>query len=144
MPFFRGLRFLDLPLFRRYRAFKMAATRTVSQNAPPLTLQHTAFSSLARSDFPRAAPRTVATEASTPGFAPSFTARQYFDALFASYGPQYWWPGRTRFEIIVGAILTQNTSWSNVEIAIRNLRREKLLTRSPSTVTMVRYGAPAG
>jgi endonuclease-3 related protein len=54
--------------------------------------------------------------------------RTYYDALFAAHGPQHWWPGRTAFEVIVGAILTQNTSWSNVEIAIRNLRREKLLT----------------
>jgi endonuclease-3 related protein len=54
--------------------------------------------------------------------------RMYYDALFAAHGPQHWWPGRTAFEIIVGAILTQNTSWSNVETAIRNLRREKLLT----------------
>lgn len=54
--------------------------------------------------------------------------RRYYDALFAAYGPQHWWPGRTAFEIIVGAILTQNTSWSNVEIAIRSLRRENLLT----------------
>jgi len=54
--------------------------------------------------------------------------RNSYDVLFAAYGPQHWWPGRTAFEIIVGAILTQNTSWSNVEIAMRNLRREKLLT----------------
>ena len=54
--------------------------------------------------------------------------RRYYDVLFTAYGPQHWWPGRTAFEIIVGAILTQNTSWSNVEIAVRNLRREKLLT----------------
>jgi endonuclease III related protein len=54
--------------------------------------------------------------------------RTYYDALFAAHGPQHWWPGRTAFEVIVGAILTQNTSWSNVEIAIRNLRRESLLT----------------
>jgi endonuclease III related protein len=54
--------------------------------------------------------------------------RQYFDALFAAHGPQHWWPGRTPFEVIVGAILTQNTSWTNVEPAIENLRRAKLLT----------------
>ncbi|HWQ03301.1 MAG TPA: endonuclease III domain-containing protein [Candidatus Nitrosotenuis sp.] len=54
--------------------------------------------------------------------------QQYFDALFAALGPQRWWPGRTPFEVIVGAILTQNTSWTNVERAIANLRREKLLT----------------
>jgi endonuclease-3 related protein len=63
----------------------------------------------------------------------------YYGALFASHGPQNWWPGRTAFEIIVGAILTQNTSWNNVEIAIRNLRRERLLTpRAMETVSMTR------
>ena len=40
----------------------------------------------------------------------------------------HWWPARTPFEVIVGAILTQNTAWSNVERAIANLRRERLLT----------------
>jgi endonuclease III related protein len=54
--------------------------------------------------------------------------RDYYDALFDTHGPQSWWPGRTRFEIIVGAILVQNTSWSNVERAIVALRRERLLT----------------
>lgn len=48
----------------------------------------------------------------------------FYDALFRAYGPQHWWPGRSRFEVIVGAILTQNTSWTNVELAVRNLRRE--------------------
>jgi len=52
----------------------------------------------------------------------------YYDALFQAHGPQHWWPGPTRFEVIVGAILTQNTSWSNVERAIAELRRERLLT----------------
>jgi endonuclease III related protein len=52
----------------------------------------------------------------------------YYETLFSEHGPQHWWPGRTRFEIIVGAILTQNTSWTNVERAISNLRREKLLS----------------
>jgi endonuclease III related protein len=52
----------------------------------------------------------------------------YYDALFRAYGPQHWWPGRTRFEVIVGAILTQGTSWTNVELAIVALRREKLLS----------------
>jgi endonuclease III related protein len=51
----------------------------------------------------------------------------YYDALFRAHGPQHWWPGRTRFEVIVGAILTQSTSWSNVELAIASLRREHLL-----------------
>lgn len=61
--------------------------------------------------------------------------RSYYDSLFAAHGPQYWWPGRTRFEIIVGAILTQSTSWKNVELALANLRRAKLL--SPPAIQKV-------
>jgi endonuclease-3 related protein len=133
VPFFRCLRFLDLPLFRRYRAFKMAATRTVSQNAAPPTLQNTALLSSARS---LAQMRTSAVEASAPESGPSFMPRWYFDALFAACGPQHWWPGRTRFEIMVGAILTQNTSWSNVERAIGNLRGARML--SPQAIRRVR------
>lgn len=45
-----------------------------------------------------------------------------FDRLLAHFGPQSWWPGGSRFEIIVGAVLVQNTSWKNVERAIANLR----------------------
>ncbi len=52
---------------------------------------------------------------------------QYYDALQAALGPQHWWPARAPFEVIIGAILTQNTAWTNVERAIANLRREKLL-----------------
>lgn len=51
-----------------------------------------------------------------------------YDRLFAHFGAQHWWPGDSDFEIIVGAILTQNTSWSNVEKAIANLKRARLLT----------------
>jgi endonuclease III related protein len=54
--------------------------------------------------------------------------QQYYDILIRTYGPQQWWPGRTRFEVIVGAILTQNTNWSNVERAISELRRNRLLS----------------
>jgi endonuclease-3 related protein len=52
----------------------------------------------------------------------------YYTALLARYGPQNWWPARSRFEVIVGAYLTQNTNWSNVEKAMANLRRDRLLT----------------
>ena len=52
----------------------------------------------------------------------------YYTALFRHYGPQNWWPARSRFEVIVGAYLTQNTNWSNVEKALSNLRRARLLT----------------
>ena len=47
--------------------------------------------------------------------------------LYRHFGPRHWWPGDTRFEIIVGAILTQNTNWRNVEKAIGNLKKKKLL-----------------
>jgi endonuclease-3 related protein len=53
--------------------------------------------------------------------------RAYYDALYRAWGPQHWWPARTRFEVIVGAYLTQNTSWKNVEIALRRLRSGGLL-----------------
>jgi endonuclease III related protein len=53
---------------------------------------------------------------------------EYYNSLFTALGPQHWWPGRTQFEIIVGAILTQNTSWKNVEKAISKLRRAGLLS----------------
>lgn len=52
----------------------------------------------------------------------------YFDTLLDFFGPQHWWPGTTRWEIIIGAILTQNTNWSNVEKALNNLRSNSLLT----------------
>lgn len=55
------------------------------------------------------------------------SVRQYFDALMAHWGPQDWWPAYTRLEVIVGAFLTQNTSWNNVEKALRNLRQRGLL-----------------
>jgi endonuclease-3 related protein len=50
-----------------------------------------------------------------------------YNALYAHYGPQHWWPGETEFEMMVGAILTQNTNWQNVEKAIANLKRAKKL-----------------
>ena len=50
-----------------------------------------------------------------------------YNVLYHHYGPQHWWPGDTPFEIAVGAILTQNTNWGNVEKAINNLKREKSL-----------------
>lgn len=57
----------------------------------------------------------------------SKTLLNYYDAMFTRLGEQFWWPGRTRFEVMVGAILTQNTAWTNVEKAIKNLRAAKLL-----------------
>jgi endonuclease-3 related protein len=48
--------------------------------------------------------------------------------MLAACGPQGWWPAETPFEVVVGAILTQNTNWKNVERAIENLKREGLLS----------------
>jgi endonuclease-3 related protein len=52
---------------------------------------------------------------------------EVYRRLFDTFGPQHWWPGETRFEMIVGAMLTQNTSWQNVKKAIHNLREADLL-----------------
>src|SRR5437762_2972066 len=54
--------------------------------------------------------------------------RQYYLSLLTRWGPQNWWPAQSRFEVIVGAYLTQNTNWSNVEKAIANLRRARVLS----------------
>lgn len=50
-----------------------------------------------------------------------------FDALYSAYGPQRWWPGDSQLEVIVGAVLTQNTAWHNVTLAIDNLKSKGLL-----------------
>lgn len=47
---------------------------------------------------------------------------EMYDLMFERFGPQHWWPGETPFEVAVGAVLTQNTSWANVEKAIVNLK----------------------
>ena len=53
---------------------------------------------------------------------------EIYRLLYDEFGPQQWWPGQTRFEIITGAILTQNTNWANVEKAIKNLKSADCLT----------------
>ncbi len=50
-----------------------------------------------------------------------------FKRLYERFGPQGWWPGETKLEIVLGAILTQSTSWNNVERAIKNLKESGLL-----------------
>jgi len=55
---------------------------------------------------------------------------QIYKKLYTSFGPQHWWPGDTPFEVAVGAILTQNTNWGNVEKAIENLKKNRLLRPS--------------
>ncbi len=53
---------------------------------------------------------------------PKIALRMIYAKLYKEFGPQHWWPARTKFEVIVGAILTQNTNWGNVEKAIQRLK----------------------
>ena len=59
---------------------------------------------------------------------PAAALRDVYRRLHAAHGPQHWWPGDTRFEIMVGAVLTQNTAWTNVEKAIANLKAAATLS----------------
>jgi len=62
-------------------------------------------------------------------FAPSATELlNLYEGMLKAYGPQQWWPAESAFEVAVGAVLTQNTSWKNVERAIANLRTADVLT----------------
>ena len=54
-------------------------------------------------------------------FSPA-TLMSLYQRLFSAYGHQHWWPAQSPFEVIVGAVLTQNTAWINVEKAIANLQ----------------------
>jgi endonuclease-3 related protein len=73
---------------------------------------------------------------------------EIYQLLFDRFGPQHWWPGETQFEIITGAILTQNTNWANVEKAIANLKSANLLTPEKlyqlSTSQLAELIRPAG
>jgi endonuclease-3 related protein len=64
--------------------------------------------------------KRVARERSSENLSRRLTAM--YDRLLAAYGPQSWWPGETPWEVSVGAVLTQNTNWGNVERAIANLK----------------------
>lgn len=78
----------------------------------------------------------------------SNTLKKTYKKLYSAFGPQHWWPGDTPFEVIVGAILTQNTAWTNVEKAIHNLKKARLLTprklHDLSQKELARYIRPAG
>jgi endonuclease III related protein len=74
--------------------------------------------------------------------------RNYYTALFGAWGAQHWWPAHSRFEVIVGAYLTQNTAWTNVEKALANLRAARVLSvtgirRTPLS-ELERWIRPAG
>jgi len=74
--------------------------------------------------------------------------RTYYHALLNAWGPQHWWPAQSRFEVILGAYLTQNTAWTNVEKALTNLRSAHLLSESgirrASLAELERLIRPAG
>ncbi len=53
---------------------------------------------------------------------------EIFEKMSSRFGPQRWWPGETPFEVMVGAVLTQNTNWTNVEKAILNLKQAQALS----------------
>ncbi|HZM10503.1 MAG TPA: hypothetical protein VFC15_09865 [Candidatus Limnocylindrales bacterium] len=59
---------------------------------------------------------------------PAQTVRAIYRKLSRAWGPQHWWPAETPFEVITGAILTQNTSWTNVERALSKLREAGMLS----------------
>lgn len=61
--------------------------------------------------------------------------RRVYRDLLRVHGAQHWWPGDTRFEIMVGAVLTQNTAWTNVERAIANLKAADVLTPAAIVAT---------
>lgn len=73
---------------------------------------------------------------------------EIYDRLYKRFGPQSWWPGETAFEVIVGAILTQNTNWGNVEKAIVNLKHNRALSpqalKAISTPRLARLIVPSG
>lgn len=80
--------------------------------------------------------------------AKSSDIRAYFETLYAAWGPQHWWPAESAFEVIVGAILTQNTAWTNVEKAMANLRNADTLsiegTRNTTLENLEQLVRPAG
>ena len=61
----------------------------------------------------------------------TISLREVYLRLFSAFGPQHWWPGESPFEVVVGAVLVQNTAWKNVEKAIDNLRQRDLLEPRP-------------
>lgn len=71
-----------------------------------------------------------------------------YGRLFAAFGPQGWWPARSRLEVVVGAVLTQNTAWVNLERALANLRAARLLSHARlaaiSEVRLARRLKPSG
>ncbi len=74
--------------------------------------------------------------------------KEIFDRMHDHFGAQQWWPGETPFEVMVGAVLTQNTNWNNVERAIDNLKGAGVLSLAKMstlpTGLLAEYIRPAG
>ncbi len=74
--------------------------------------------------------------------------QEMYERLYGHFGAQDWWPGETPFEVMVGAILTQNTNWKNVERAIDNLKRAGILSLAAMSELplelLAEYIRPAG
>ncbi len=87
-------------------------------------------------------------QAQQPETPPGRTLQHFYSALFERFGPQRWWPARTRLEVILGAILTQNTNWENAARALKSLRQSGLLRwealRQASIENLERHVRPAG
>ncbi|MCI5122249.1 MAG: endonuclease III domain-containing protein, partial [Candidatus Electrothrix sp. AUS4] len=73
---------------------------------------------------------------------------EIYHRMLEHFGPQHWWPGETPFEVMVGAVLTQNTNWQNVEKAIANLKEAGVLSLSAmaslSAEELAQHIRPAG
>ncbi len=82
------------------------------------------------------------------GAAPAGLLLGFHATLLESFGPQGWWPAQTRWEVIWGAILTQNTTWRNAALALKNLRKAGLLAwkrmRQSSVEELIPLVRPAG
>lgn len=76
------------------------------------------------------------------------TVKKLYKLLYDHFGPRNWWPAETAFEVIIGAVLTQNTAWKNVELAIINLKKKGLMTAESiaraSTKDLEKAAHPSG
>ena len=70
------------------------------------------------------------------------TLQEVYGRLLARFGPQHWWPGDSGWEMMVGAVLTQAVSWSNVERAIANLKSSGVLSPPPRYAACPRRSWP--
>lgn len=86
--------------------------------------------------------------AKQPAMAAGRTLYQFYATLADCFGPQGWWPARTRLEMILGAILTQNTAWHNAALALKRLRQSGRLSwrglRQASLADLEAWIRPAG